>query len=493
MAVADTSREPTATTMTGRPLSELQIPKKLWRDRGKSTTTSTSPERTRVWTEPTPKPKRVPVVYYLSRNGHLEHPHFMEVPLSSPDGLYLRDVIRRLNLLRGTSMAALYSWSSKRSYKNGFVWQDLTERDFIYPSHGNEYVLKGSEILHDAPPPLSSSSSTSRPLESVSFRSPKLTESRCDEEANFPVVVPRRRNQSWSSIDLHEYKVYKTESAGESARRPAMDASTQTHDRRRRARRQVKEEQKVTCEEPGKREGQTTELTRDEISPPPSDSSPETLETLMNADGRLVLSSSTNNNATGDRSDQTAESLPRGKMRASAVLMQLITCGSFSFRNCGASYVKDQGLALIGPHNPTLLRGAGNNNNASNSSSCNPSVVGTSGEIASLSIVKPEDKEFFSGSLIETANKKAELVPALKRSSSYNADGSQMQLGEKDLEAADDGVRARCIPRKLRMQPTTRKVEHEQEERQAIVVSTTQHQQEGTTTTSDQKVQTRSS
>lgn len=37
-------------------------------------------------------PARAAVVYYLSRNGHLEHPHFMEVPLSSSSGLYLRGV-----------------------------------------------------------------------------------------------------------------------------------------------------------------------------------------------------------------------------------------------------------------------------------------------------------------------------------------------------------------------------------------------------------------
>lgn len=37
-----------------------------------------------------PGPARVAVVYYLSRNGQLEHPHFMEVALPSPDGLYLR-------------------------------------------------------------------------------------------------------------------------------------------------------------------------------------------------------------------------------------------------------------------------------------------------------------------------------------------------------------------------------------------------------------------
>lgn len=62
--------------------------------------TQLSPERAKVWTEKSPKyqqqrqPKqndgKVPVVYYLCRNQQLEHPHFMEVSISSPDGLYLR-------------------------------------------------------------------------------------------------------------------------------------------------------------------------------------------------------------------------------------------------------------------------------------------------------------------------------------------------------------------------------------------------------------------
>ncbi|KAK4784221.1 hypothetical protein SAY86_018589 [Trapa natans] len=448
MSVADASGElvtstPTATE-TGRALPELNHgPKRLWRDRGQFTTANTSPERTRVWTEPaTHKPKRVPVVYYLSRNGKLEHPHFMEVPLSSPDGLFLRDVISRLNLLRGSGMASLYSWSSKRCYKNGFVWQDLADGDFIYPSHSNEYVLKGSEILlQEAAPPLSASSSSSRPLESVSFRSPKLTEAQC-EDSNVPaVVLPRRRNQSWNSIDLQEYKVYKTELSGElgPAARTAADAATQTDDRRRRYRRPVKAEQKefvVTCPPaPEKKESQTTELTRDEISPPPSDSSPETLETLLKANGRMVLAASTGDNSNRERPDRTTECLPSGgRMRASAVLMQLITCGSFSFRNCGASYVKDQGLSLISQYKPATSRG-GKTTTASIGNG-----LAISGEASCLSKIKLEDKEYFSGSLIETSSKKLEAGPALKRSSSYNADGSrnksrsQMQLGEKDME-----------------------------------------------------------
>jgi hypothetical protein len=34
-----------------------------------------------------------------------------------------------------------------RNYKNGYVWNDLSEDDVIYPSDGVVYVLKGSEIF----------------------------------------------------------------------------------------------------------------------------------------------------------------------------------------------------------------------------------------------------------------------------------------------------------------------------------------------------------
>ncbi|PKI38675.1 hypothetical protein CRG98_040933 [Punica granatum] len=69
------------------------------------------------------------------------------------------DVIHHLNILPGTSMARpvflvvetvnadRYVWS----YNSGFVWQDLTENDFIYPSRGNEYVLKGRRRLANLP------------------------------------------------------------------------------------------------------------------------------------------------------------------------------------------------------------------------------------------------------------------------------------------------------------------------------------------------------
>ncbi|VAH79535.1 unnamed protein product [Triticum turgidum subsp. durum] len=124
-----------------------------------------SPSRTRtkaVRVEPEPPPTtkrhgpgmRAAVVYYLCRSHHLEHPHFMEVTLASPQGLYLRDVIGWLDALRGKGMVAKYSWSCKRSYKTGFVWHDLSVDDLLLLTQGTEYVLKGSEFPFDESKPL---------------------------------------------------------------------------------------------------------------------------------------------------------------------------------------------------------------------------------------------------------------------------------------------------------------------------------------------------
>ncbi|KAK3122438.1 hypothetical protein QOZ80_8BG0669590 [Eleusine coracana subsp. coracana] len=157
------------------------------RRRGTGTGTGTSPGRNKVWVEPpgksnhrhhqTPSPtpaNRVAVVYYLCRNRHLEHPHFIEVPLASPEeGLYLRDVINRLNVLRGKGMAAMYSWSCKRSYKNGFVWHDLSDDDLVLPAQGNEYILKGSELLDRSPPPDRQPNGVGSPKVEETLKQPK--------------------------------------------------------------------------------------------------------------------------------------------------------------------------------------------------------------------------------------------------------------------------------------------------------------------------------
>ncbi|XP_010920698.1 protein SOSEKI 5 [Elaeis guineensis] len=391
-----------------------------WKDR------ETSPEATKVRTEPKPgiTERKVPVVYYLSRNGQLEHPHFMEVSLSSSDGLYLRDVINRLDVLRGKGMASMYSWSSKRSYKNGFVWHDICEDDFIYPAHGHEYILKGSELLHPAnSSPMSqdtvaSSSGSEKPLEiakSVHY------------DSDYSLV--RRNKKPWSSLDLNEYKVYKSELTSETALK-AADAATQTDEKKQRRHAVVGRDDNRADEE-----NPTTELGRDEISPPPSSSSPETLESLMKADGRLVPDAS-------GYQERTVDSYPSGRFRASAVLMHLISCGSIP--------IKDRGFSLVSHYGGRLPRGRSD-------MSAKVEVDGLIVNVhPSFAAIQLEDKEYFSGSLIETKKKESDDVaefPGLKRSSSYNADrSSKVEVVEKEI---DEGVRAKCIPRKPRA--TTRK------------------------------------
>ncbi|KAJ9160063.1 hypothetical protein P3X46_025499 [Hevea brasiliensis] len=163
---------------------------------------------------------KVAVVYYLSQNGQIEHPHFVEVPLSSPQGLYLRDVMKMLNLLRGQGMANMYSWASKRSYKNGFLWQDLSDDDFIYPCQGEDYILKGSLLLENS---LSFRSNGS--ISSLTSRRSSEMNSSSSEDSNSSVT--RRKNYSWSSIDgIYEHRVFKSKTSEELSRK-GSDVSTQ--------------------------------------------------------------------------------------------------------------------------------------------------------------------------------------------------------------------------------------------------------------------------
>lgn len=130
-----------------------------------------------------------------------------------------------------------------------------------------------------------------------------------------------------------------TESSGELSSQ-AADASTQTDDkhRRHRATNEIKEQT-------------TTEVTRDEISPPPSsESSPETLETPVKCDGKITL------HPGETRDNLTVNNHTSGRMRASAVFMQLLTCGSISLKN-GEDH---PGLSLVSSqYKHGLPRGGG--------------------------------------------------------------------------------------------------------------------------------------
>jgi len=169
-------------------------------------------------------------------------------------------------------MADAYSWSSKRSYRNGYVWQDLAEDDLVHPAHGtDEYVLKGSPLLlfpQQPPPP------ARRDASSASSASSSGHNTRAG-----------RRRKNWSSFDLGEYSNNKQLVALRAAQ---QSAATQTTSHRG-------------------PDQESTELAIDEISPPPSSSSPDDALDSCGRDVGVIAG---------------------GRMRASAVLMQLFSCGS---------------------------------------------------------------------------------------------------------------------------------------------------------------------
>ncbi|CAM0885602.1 unnamed protein product [Alopecurus aequalis] len=394
-----------------------------------------SPERTVVWTEPPPKtasftrraggaapPTKVAVVYYLSRNGQLDHPHFMEVALSSPqDGLCLRDVLDRLTVLRGAGMADAYSWSSKRSYKNGYVWHDLTADDQVHPANGNEYVLKGSELLVLPPLPV-------RPRDASASSSSSSSSCQGNDNKRMPPTASRAsaRRKNWSSFDLGEYRVAAVSRGADAL---AADAATQTDERRSGRRRNAPPLEQASAR---------TELGSDEISPPPSSSSPDTLETLIQHDARLAaVAASQPAEAYAERLEDVGV-ISGGRMRASALLMQLISCGSIP----APAKRDDGGLSRRLPRGRSDL-------------SISTAADGFSGSMSGGVGVSME-REYFSGSLVET--KRTAVggeLGALKRSSSYNADRARdmnmmnSTAGCKKLELAEeevDGARARCIP-----------------------------------------------
>nr|KAJ0200728.1 hypothetical protein LSAT_V11C600315270 [Lactuca sativa] len=417
-----------------------------------------SPDRAKVWKErspryqqrqPEPEPeqeqelelhqksRKVPVVYYLCRNRQLEHPHFIEVPLTSSEGLFLRDVIEKLNVLRGRGMASTYSWSCKRSYKNGFVWHDLCEDDLILPANGNEYVLKGSELVEECnsgrfTPPIKLQALKQLP-EPPSSRSQDDSSSSTSMSGVSPESRGEKSTTSGGCLSLTEYKIYKTDGLA--------DASTQTDENIKGNNTNHNNNNINKPQETCTRGVSTDDMAVDsspqnlkqnpEIQPdpsPPSSSTSssigktETLESLIKADASKL------------NSFRRPEIQSNTKLRATDMLMQLISCGSIS--------VKDHSFGLIPSYKPRF----------SDSKFQSP-LFSTSVMLGDLDCLpenprfmsmRLEDKEYFSGSLVETKVIKEEGVPTLKRSSSYNADRSE------NSDQVSETTRTKCIPRSLK-------------------------------------------
>ncbi|KAL0425529.1 UNVERIFIED_CONTAM: hypothetical protein Sradi_1087700 [Sesamum radiatum] len=160
--------------------------------------------------------RRLHIVYFLSRKGRIEHPHLVRVHHLSRNGVRLRDVKRWLGELRGKDMPESFSWSYKRRYKTGYVWQDLLDDDLITPISDNEYVLKGSEI----------SSSNIKAAEEKVVKQKHQTPSQENHKA-----LSKEDNQSHNSSETSMYVLTKSSSEiEEESPTFSSDTSTLTDD-----------------------------------------------------------------------------------------------------------------------------------------------------------------------------------------------------------------------------------------------------------------------
>ena len=226
-------------------------------------------------------------------------------------------------------------------------------------------------------------------------------------------VSPESRDEKSDSLSLAltEYKIYKTDGLA--------DASTQTEEHVSSRRKTHKTCTRGVSTEDGSLISEcheicqvkdNPEICRDTISPPPSTSSPssfvgkaETLESLIRADASKM-------NSFRIVEEESIRMPTNTRLKASNLLMQLISCGSIS--------VKNHSFDLIPSYKPRF----------SNSKFPSP-LFSTSfmlgefdclAENPKLMSFRLEDKEYFSGSLVETKLKEGDGHNVLKRSSSYN-------------------------------------------------------------------------
>ncbi|KAM0910262.1 hypothetical protein ACQ4PT_014257 [Festuca glaucescens] len=379
-------------------------------------TAEASPERGRpayapARSAPARPMRRVQIIYYLCRNGQLEHPHFMELAQHPHQPLRLKDVMDKLTVLRGKGMPALFSWSCKRNYKNGYVWNDLSDNDVIYPSDGVEYVLKGSEIF----PGCSSVAADRFQHLRVTDRSPTKP----------PLALPAHSHKQY--VDGYR------DDTGEEEPEDEEQLGYLYH-RRAAAARLGRQEKPVSVRTS---RGHPVELPVEETSPPSSTSSDKLPPVARQA----------------SRCEEEAE-----PNRAGSMLLQLIACGSgtASSAKCGGGRTEPRrSCGLVS----RLSSRAGEEED-------DEEEEGEGGELSRrLGQMRVDEKEYFSGSIVESGGRGTPLpASSLKRSNSYNEErSSRLGAGAIGEEAADertipdDGMmRGRCIPGRKR-QPQQQK------------------------------------
>ncbi|XP_009766935.1 protein SOSEKI 2-like [Nicotiana tabacum] len=418
------------------------------RERGKSQSSRRSVIR--------PSFRKVQVVYYLSRNGQLEHPHYMEVTHLAHQQLRLKDVIDRLTILRGRGLPSLYSWSCKRSYKNGYVWNDLAENDFICPSEGAEYVLKGSEIIEG---------STEKFQQ---LQSPQLRNT-CQQiqESNF---LPKRKSvgsKRHTEAEIVQNNVHYLDENIEEEYEEKSSYSTSSTTPNSTCSRGVCTDDQNELIQPITRKNPTDLTHTNSLSPPSAISS--------SLSDKPINNEITNTSKRFEDGDPVAsESL----LSRNSVLFQLISCGgSVSFRGKTEPTIVKQP-----PPSPPCTVVVARKSSSSSSASFHKGVlckvaaknlemneveeIKYMSENPRFGNLQSEEKEYFSGSIVESMTmeeRTAQVGPHLKKSSSYNEERSSKAGLRVVAEAEDEelkkekAVKGKCIPRKKSSSKQSRK------------------------------------
>ncbi|GFQ00003.1 protein upstream of flc [Phtheirospermum japonicum] len=377
--------------------------------------------------------KKVDVVYYLSRNnGHLEHPHYIQVTHLAHQQLRLKDVMDRLTALRGKGMPSLYSWSCKRSYKNGYVWNDLSQTDVIYPSEGGEYVLKGSELLVGCTEKLYhlQLDNAQQQLQTQPKRNLLATKRQTDHQE---MLKKQLYHPGQEEEDDDEYEVktrYNICSKGVS----------------------TDEIEELKTQNPPKHTPTELNTYTTSFSPPSTTSSTHS-DILSNTATTIANNPNENNN--NNDSTTTHKRFEDGDpvgnepmLNRNSMLFSLIACGgSGSFRKTDAPARKSC-AGGNGLHKGVVCKAAAEDDDEMiKYMSENPRMFGN---------LQSEEKEYFSGSIVEAiANEERfgadQFGPALNKSSSFNHERSiKAGLGEaaeKEVKK-EKGVKGKCIPRK---------------------------------------------
>lgn len=397
--------------------------------------------------------RKVQVVYYLCRNGLLEHPHYMEVAHLAHQPLRLKDVMDRLTVLRGKGMPSLYSWSCKRSYKNGYVWNDLGENDVIYPSDGAEYVLKGSELIQPCTEKFQQLqvSNLSQEVPDPTFRQkrkPVATKRQSDQpEADVNSRSEEEEGEEDDDDDDNQDGDEEEEGEYEDKKTCSMIMTPPPQHASRCSRGVSTVETELTHNKNKNNIINTsTEPTLDDSSPPSTTSS------------TISDKAHDNNNASMRFEDGDPISFESSLSRNS-VLLQFISCGG------SASFRAMKTVPVVSQQRPPLCMAArkstGSNlhkgvlrKTVAKAEEEEAEMISCMSENPRFGNLQAEEKEYFSGSIVEE-RVQVEAV-GLKRSNSYNDERCSKAEVVETVEcepkrekagAAAAAVKAKCIPR----------------------------------------------